>query len=146
MIVFIDLCLMGVFTMKKMNIGLLGIGLIMLIVLASGCTSSGDNNSTTSQNTAPPVNTTINGLYNNAPSVGTNVQVSGTVFQAGGTFLIIEDANSKMVYVTLDSSNSKTAYEDQKITVVGSFEGAHEYETASSAARSIPGIINAKIV
>lgn len=36
---------MGVFTMKKMNIGFLGIVLVILVVMASGCTSS-DSNST----------------------------------------------------------------------------------------------------
>jgi hypothetical protein len=130
--------------LKDLKIGIFGIiGILVLVLAVSGCTSS--DNSTTSQNTAPPVNTTISGLYNNAPSVGTNVQVSGTVFQAGGDFLIIENSNSQMVYVSLDSSNTKTAYENQKVKVVGSFEGPHQYETASSAARSIPGITNAKI-
>ena len=61
--------------MKKMYIGLLGIGLVMLVVLASVCASSGDNNCITSQNTT-------NGLYKDDPTVGTNVQVSEKVSQS----------------------------------------------------------------
>lgn len=132
--------------MKKLNVGLLGIGIVLLIVMASGCTSSGDDNSTTAKSSAPAINMTVNKLYTSAPAVGTNVQVTGTVLQSASDMLIIRDSNLKTVYVSLDSSNTKTAYEDQKVTVVGTFSGPHEYTTVQDAAKSIPGLDNAKVV
>jgi PBP1b-binding outer membrane lipoprotein LpoB len=131
--------------MKKIGMGIITMLLILLAVMASGCTSS-DNSTNTSKNTAPPINSTINGLYKNAPALGTNVQVTGTVLQSASDFIIIRNSDLQTVYVSLDFSNNKTAYEDQSVTVIGSFSGPTQYTTVSGAPKSIPGIDHAKIV
>jgi hypothetical protein len=76
---------------------------------------------------------------------GTNVMVSGTVLQSGDGFLIIHDDNYNDLYVNLDSSNTKTAYENQVVTVVGTTEGPFDYTTVTGADRNIPSIGNAII-
>jgi len=129
---------------KDIKIGVLGIiGILVLIVMVSGCTSSDNStNQTSTQSSAPPVTTTISGIYSNAPAVGTKIQVSGTVLQSATDFIIIRNSNLQEMYVTLDSSNTKTAYEDQNVTVTGSFAGPVQYTTVNNAPRTIPGIDN----
>ena len=43
------------------------------------------------------------------------------------------------------STNTKTGYENQNVTIIGTSEGPYDYPTVSGADRNIPGINNAVI-
>lgn len=105
--------------------------------------TSTTNTSTPASTTSTPTKTTISALMGTSISDGTNVEVSGTVLQSGDGFIIIEDDNYNDLYVDLDSSNTKTAYENQVVTVVGTTEGPYDYTTVDGADRTIPSIGNA---
>jgi len=149
------------------GVGVCCLGLIIIIAIAG--MMAPDNNTNTSTNTSTPATntstpatntstpatttststaptkTTISALMGSSVPVGTNVQVSGTVLQSGDGFLIIHDANYNDLYVNLDSSNTKTAYENQQITLIGTTAGPYDYTTVSGADRNIPSIDNAVV-
>ena len=124
----------------KAIIGILGT--VKLVVLISGCTSS-DNSTSTAPTSQPPTQTTIAGLYNNEVTTGTTVQVTGTVLQSDGQRLRISDANGKDIMVEGSSLNG---YENQKVTVKGTFTGPNSYDTAMGSSRTVPFIEDATIV
>jgi hypothetical protein len=144
-----------------LGVGVCCLGLIIIIAIAgmmapdNNTGTSTSNNSTSTTNTSTPATTdtstpasttssptktTINALMGTSIADGTNVEVSGTVLQSGDGFLIIEDDNDNDLYVDLDDSNTKTAYENQAVTVVGTTEGPYDYTTVDGADRTIPSI------
>jgi hypothetical protein len=145
-----------------LGVGVCCLGLIIIIAIAG--MMSPDNNTSTSNNststtntstpattdtstptstTSSPTKTTISALMGSSVASGTNVEVSGEVLQSGDGFLIIEDGNFNDLYVTLGSSNTKTAYENQNVTVIGTAAGPYDYTTVTGADRNIPSIDNA---
>ncbi len=143
-----------------LGVGVCCLGLIIIIAIGGMMApDSNTNTSTTTTNTstpatttstpatttstsAAPTQTTISALMGSSVPVGTNVEVSGTVLQSGDGFLIIEDDNYNDLHIDLDSSNTKTAYENQKVTVIGTTAGPYDYTTVTGADRNIPGIEN----
>jgi hypothetical protein len=147
-----------------LGVGICCVGLIIIIAIAGMMapdnntgTSTSDNStstpsttntstpattdtSTPASTTSSPTKTTISALMGTSIPDGTNVQVSGTVLQSGDGFLIIYDTNDNDLYVNLDDSNTKTAYENQVVTVVGTTEGPYDYTTVTGADRNIPSI------
>jgi hypothetical protein len=141
-----------------LGVGACCLGLILLMAIGGMMTpdnntspSTSDNSSSTTDTSTPatststPTKTTISALMGTSIPVGTNVKVSGTVLQSGDGFLIIEDDNYNDLYVNLDSSNTKTAYENQAVTLVGTTEGPYDYTTVSGADRNIPSIGSAMV-
>jgi hypothetical protein len=150
-----------------LGVGICCLGLLVLLAIGGLMTpdnntspSTSDNSSSTTNTSTPasttdtstpatststPTKTTISALMGTSIPVGTNVKVSGTVLQSGDGFLIIEDDNYNDLYVNLDSSNTKTAYENQVVTLVGTTEGPYDYTTVSGADRNIPSIGSAVI-
>ncbi len=147
-----------------LGVGVCCLGLIIIIAIGGMMAPDSNSNTSTSNNNAStantptstdtstpastsstPTKTTITALMGSSIPLGTNVVVSGTVLQSGDGFLIIEDSNYNDVYVELDSSNTKTGYENQAVTIIGTTEGPYDYTTVSGADRNIPGINNAVI-
>jgi hypothetical protein len=130
------------------GIGVCCLGLILIIAVA-GMFSSDKNttNGTSTTTSAPtnqaPTNATIAQLYGTSIAKGTQVKVTGTALEGDGSSLRIHDANGKDLMVQGDSIS---AYEGQSVTVTGTFNGPGSYDTALGSVRTIPYVIDAKIV
>lgn len=113
-------------------------------------TQSSSSNSQSNQTPAAappteptPTDVTITQLYGNSIAKGTLVKVSGSVLQSDGYNLRIENADGKDILV---EGFGLTAYEDQSVTVIGTFYGPSTYNTAMGSSRTVPTIKNAKLV
>ncbi|MBI5681269.1 MAG: hypothetical protein HZC47_10275 [Methanobacterium sp.] len=145
----------------KAAIGIVGIcclGLILIVgfgaMASPDKTTSTANQSTTqttttSQSSTPaapaaptPQIVTISQLYGNSIPAGTLVKVTGTVSQSDGYNLRIRNDDYKDIMVT---GSGLTAYEDQKITIIGTYEGPTTYTTVMGGERTVPSIKDAKI-
>lgn len=141
-------------------VGLCCLGIIVLAVIggmgSSDQTTSSDANSSSDTNTSSttdnsdssssaekPKTVTITQLYGSSITEGTLVKVTGTVLQSDGTSLRIENANGDDILV---EGTGLDAYEDKKVTIVGTFDGPTSYSTVMGAERTVPHIINAEIV
>jgi uncharacterized membrane protein YvbJ len=129
------------------GIGICCLGLILIIAIGGMFSSDKTGNNTTTPTTTTttqtPTSATISQLYNNAISKGTTVQVTGTVIQSDGSNLRIKDANDQDIMVQGDNVNG---YEGKSVTVVGTFDGPQSYDTAIGSSRTVPFLINAKVV
>lgn len=138
-------------------VGLLIIGLIMAMASpdqtsnattsSASASDSGSNVTTSSSSTSSAANApktvTIAQLYGSSIPEGTYVKVTGTVVQSDGSNLRIENSDYKDILV---EGSDLSAYEDQSVTVVGTYEGATSYETVMGSDRTVPLIDNAEIV
>lgn len=146
-------------TKGKGVIGIVGIcclGLI-LIVGIGGLLSPDNSNNTTqsssvqSNSTSTPTTTTettpqkvtIAQLYGSSIAKGTYVKVTGTVLQSDESSLRIENSDGKDILV---QGSDLSAYEDQSVTVVGTYSGPSSYTTVMGGERTVPSITDAKIV
>lgn len=138
-------------------VGLCCLGLIVIAVIsgmgASDQTTSSDSNSSSdssspsdsspsSSASTTPKNVTITELYGTSITEGTLVEVTGTVLQSDGTSLRIKNANGKDILI---EGYDLDAYENKKVTVVGTFDGPTAYTTVMGGERTVPHIINAEI-
>lgn len=131
-------------------LGLLVIALISAMGAPDQTTSSDSNSSSDSSSSSSPSSSasttpktvTIAQLYGTSISEGTLVKVTGTVLQSDGTNLRIENANGKDILI---DGTDLAAYENQKVTVVGTFDGPTAYSTVMGGERTVPHIINAEI-
>lgn len=98
---------------------------------------------TTTSTTSEPTTVTITQLYGTSIAEGTKVKVTGTVLQSDGYSLRIENSDGKDILVEGYGLN---AYEDQSVTVVGTYEGPTSYTTVLGSERTVPHITNAEIV
>lgn len=133
-------------------VGLCCLGLLVIAVISgmgssdqttsSDSSSSSSNSSSSSSASTTPKTVTITQLYGTSISEGTLVKVTGTVLQSDGTNLRIENANGKDILI---DGTDLAAYENQKVTVVGTFDGPTAYSTVMGGERTVPHIINAEI-
>ena len=124
----------------KMGIGMIA---VLLVVAVSGCTSD-TNSTTTTPAPAPeqtPTTVTIPQLYDGSIAQGTYVKVTGKCIQSDG-YRIRMGTTKQDILVTGTNLN---AYEDQQVTVQGTFAGPTSYDTAMGSSRTVPTIENAKI-
>lgn len=150
----------------KLAIGIVGICCLGLILIVGfGAMASPDKTTTTtSQSTVAPQSTatnttpatpstttpaaptpqtvTIAQLYGNGIAAGTLVKVTGTVSQSDGYNLRIRNDDYKDIMVT---GSGLTAYEDQTVTVIGTYEGPTTYTTVMGGERTVPSIKDAKL-
>ncbi|MGZ7109187.1 MAG: hypothetical protein ACXVHW_09480 [Methanobacterium sp.] len=89
-----------------------------------------------------PEEVTISQLYGSGIAKGTLVKVTGKVVQSDGYNLRMENSNYQDILV---EGSSLSAYEDQSVTVVGTFDGPTSYTTVMGGQRTVPTIKNAKI-
>ena len=136
----------------KAAIGIVGIcciGLILIIAIAGfGSPDENSSNINTDYNTdttttQTPTEVTIDQLYGSSVSEGTYVKVTGTVIESQGSTLRIENSDYKDILV---EETDLIAYEDQTVTVVGTFVGPTTYDTAIGGARTVPTIEDARLV
>lgn len=136
-------------------LGLLIIGLIAGMGSPDQTTSTSNTTTSTASSTpasstpvvaSTPVNTpqnvTISQLYGSSIAEGTTVKVTGTVIESDGYNLRIENSNGKDILV---EGTGLSAYEDQSVTVVGTFTGPTSYTTVMGGSRTIPTINDAKL-
>lgn len=139
--------------------GICCIGLIVIVALAglgspdkttstntTTTTEPSDTQTTTTQTTSSeetPTTVTISQLYNNGVTKGTYVKVTGTVLQSDGYNLRMENSDGQDILV---EGTGLSAYEDQSVTVVGTFEGPTSYTTTLGSERTVPTITDAKII
>lgn len=129
-------------------VGLCCVGLILIIAISgmfSSDKTTSTTNTTTSTNTTTtqtPTEVTIAQLYANGVPKGTLVKVTGTVLESQGSAIRIRDSDYKDVLIM---GTNLIAYEDQTVTVIGTFVGPTTYDTAIGGARTVPTIENAKI-
>jgi len=133
-------------------VGLCCLGLLVIAVIsgmgASDQTTSSDSNtssdsSSSSSSSTTPKNVTITQLYGTSIAEGTLVKVTGTVLQSDGYNLRIENSNGKDILI---EGTDLDAYENQKVVVIGTFDGPTAYSTVMGGERTVPHIINAEIV
>ncbi|BDZ71591.1 zinc ribbon domain-containing protein [Methanobacterium petrolearium] len=140
--------------------GICCIGLIVIIGLVgmtspdasttdntSTDTNTDTNSDTTDTNTDTtatenPTEVTINQLYGSNIKEGTLVKVTGTVLQSDGYSLRMENTDGQDILV---QGWDLSAYEDQSVTVVGTFIGPTSYETTIGSSRTVPTIDDAEI-
>lgn len=126
--------------------GICCIGLILIIGIGgmlSPDKSTSNTTSTTSTSTSTtPTEVTISQLYGGSIAKGTTVKVTGTVLQTDGSRLRMENSEGQDILVEGSNLN---AYEDQSITVIGTFYGPSTYSTAMGSSRTVPTINDAKI-
>ena len=109
---------------------------------SSSAQSSSTSTSTTTTETTPQ-KVTIAQLYGSSIVKETYVKVTGTVLQSGGFILRIENSDGKDILV---QGSDLSAYEDQSVTVVGTYSGPSSYTTVMGGERTVPSITDAKIV
>lgn len=102
-----------------------------------------NNNQNSAPATPTPQTVTISQLYSGSVSEGTLVKVSGKVVQSDGYNLRIENSNYKDILI---QGTGLSAFEDQKVTVIGTYDGASSYTTVMGGERTVPTIKDAKIV
>lgn len=143
-------------------IGILIIGAIGAMMMPSHNSTSTDQQNTstpattTQQNTStPPITAqptattpqpttvTIAQLYGSSIAEGTTVKVTGKVVQSDGYNLRLENSNYQDILVT---GSGLSAYEDQKVTIVGTYSGPTSYTTVMGGERTVPSITDAQIV
>lgn len=133
--------------------GICCIGLILIVAFAgmfsSDQTTTTDTNTETNTSTPStptpaqePTVVTISQLYSNGVSEGTLVKVTGTVLQTDGYDLRLENSDGQDILIQGTDLN---AYEDQSVTVIGTFIGPTSYTTAIGSSRTVPTIDDAKI-
>jgi hypothetical protein len=137
----------------------LGIGALLLLVIVaiSGCTSSSEDQTNSTDPTSiknSAENVTVYDLYNNSIPVGTSIRMKAQILQNSGTSIRVSgydvdsygynDALDKDVLVTLENDNV-TVYEDDIVWLYGIYEGPQSYTTVLGASRKVPSIIHAWI-
>ena len=142
--------------MKGKGVTLCCLG-ILIISLIGAMGSPDHTNSTTTSPTSvndsntsapvsadtPPKEVTIGQLYAHSVPEGTLVKVTGTVLQSDEGSLRIENSDGKDIYIT---GSDLHAYEDHKVTVVGTYKGPESYTTVHGASRTVPWVEGAKLV
>lgn len=135
--------------MKKMNIGLLGMGLVILIVMVSGCTSSDNGTSGMSASDIKANATSVNSteFQHNAENLTDKpVKITGQVFSIqDNMFLIMTKKDygyytDNIVYVQVDGTIPSTLANDDIATVYGICNGKTEYDTAIGGSNKVPKI------
>lgn len=144
-------------TKGKALIGIVGIcclGLILIVGIGgllspentNATPQSSQSNVTSTQTTTSvdtPKTVTIAQLYGSSIAKGTYVKVTGTVLQSDGYNLRIENSAGKDILV---EGSDLSAYEDKSVTIVGTYDGPTSYTTVMGGERTVPSIIDAKIV
>ncbi len=144
-------------TKGKALIGIVGIcclGLILIVGIGgllspentNATPQSSQSNVTSTPTTTPadtPKTVTIAQLYGSSIAKGTYVKVTGTVLQSDGYNLRIKNSAGKDILV---EGSDLSAYEDKSVTVVGTYDGPTSYTTVMGGERTVPSIIDAKIV
>ena len=90
-----------------------------------------------------PTTVTISQLYGTSITEGTLVKVTGTVIESDGLRLRMENSNGKDIMV---EGLGLDAYENDKVTITGTFYGPSTYDTAMGGSRTVPFIENGTIV
>lgn len=130
--------------------GLIGLVLLVLAVSASGCTSSGDN-STSSMNAsdvkAQAANITSTNLQRNAENMtGKPVKITGKVFSIQGDMFLLFTKQSygtymdDVVYVNVDGTIPSTLINDDIATIYAVVNGKKEYSTAVGGSNKVPEV------
>lgn len=127
--------------------GICCVGLILIIGIGGmlspdKSTSNTTTTTSTSTTTSTPTEVTISQLYGGSIAKGTTVRVTGKVLQTDGSRLRMENSDGQDILVEGSNLN---AYEDQSITVIGTFYGPSTYSTAMGSSRTVPTITDAKI-
>ena len=139
--------------------GLCCIGLIGIVVLAGMASPDKTTSTNTTTTTAQPTNTqttaqpastektptavTISELNSGSVAKGTLVKVTGTVSQSDGYSLRLRNSDYQDILIV---GTGLSAYEDQTVTVTGTYTGPSTYTTVTGAARTVPTIEDGKIV
>ncbi|MBF4474266.1 zinc ribbon domain-containing protein [Methanobacterium formicicum] len=107
--------------------------------------SSSNSQSAQPQQTTTPTPTvvTISELNSGSVAEGTLVKVTGTVSQSDGYSLRIRNSDYQDILI---EGTGLSAYEDQTVTVTGTYTGPSTYTTITGAARTVPTIEDGKIV
>lgn len=138
--------------------GICCIGLIAIVVLAGMASPDKTTSTNTATTTTQPTNTqtstqttstektpttvTISQLYSGSVAKGTYVKVTGTVLQSDGYNLRLDNSDSQDILV---EGSGLSAYEDQSVTVVGTFSGPSSYTTTLGSERTVPTITDGKL-
>lgn len=131
--------------------GICCIGLILMIGIGgmlspdkstSNTTATTTSTSTSTSTTNTPTEVTISQLYSGSVAKGTTVKVTGKVLQTDGSRLRMENTEGQDILVEGYNLN---AYEDQSVTVIGTFYGPSTYSTAMGSSRTVPTVTDAKI-
>lgn len=144
-------------TKGKAAVGIVGIcclGLILIVGIGgllspdntNATPQSSQSNASSTQTTTSadtPKTVTIAQLYGSSVAKGTYVKVTGTVLQSDGYNLRIENSAGKDIMV---EGSDLSAYEDKSVTIVGTYDGPTSYTTVMGGERTVPSIIDAKIV
>lgn len=139
--------------------GICCIGLIAIVALAGMASPDKTTSTNTTTTTAQPTNTqttaqpastektpttvTISELYSGSVAKGTLVKVTGTVSQSDGYSLRLRNSDYQDILI---EGTGLSAYEDQTVTVTGTYTGPSTYTTVTGAARTVPTIEDGKIV
>ena len=122
--------------------------LFLMVVAISGSGSHHNSKDVTSPavvrelNETPQV-VTISELYAHSVPEGAFVKVTGTVLQSDEGSLRIENSDGDDIYIT---GSDLHAYEDHKVTVVGTYKGPESYTTVRGASRTVPWVEGAKLL
>lgn len=108
----------------------------------SSDTTSSESESDQSTISEKPTEVTISQLYGSSIKEGTLVKVTGTVLESDGYNLRIENSDGQDILV---QGWDLEAYEDQSVTVIGTFIGPTSYETVMGGSRTVPTLDDGKI-
>lgn len=89
-----------------------------------------------------PQNVTISQLYSSSIPQGTYVKVTGKVLQSDSSGIRIENSDDQDILV---EGSGLSAYEDQSVTVIGTYSGPSTYTTVMGGDRTVPTITDATI-
>ena len=135
--------------MKKINIGILGIALVVLIVIVSGCTSSdsGSNGMSASEIKANATAVDSTDFQHNAENLTDKpIKITGKVFSIqDNMFLMMTKKDygyytDNIVYVQVDGTIPSSLANDDIATVYGICNGKTEYDTAIGGSNKVPKI------
>ena len=104
--------------------------------------SSSSTSATTTSAAQTPQNVTISQLYSSSIPKGTYVKVTGKVLQSDSSGIRIENSDDQDILV---EGSGLSAYEDQSVTVVGTYDGPSTYTTVMGGDRTVPTITDATI-
>ena len=120
----------------------------LMVVAISGSGSHHDSKDVTSPAVARELNetpqvVTISELYGHSVAEGAFVKVTGTVLESDWEYLRIANDEGKDIYI---EGMDLRSYENEKVTVIGTFKGPGQYKTIKNATRTVPSIKGAKLV
>lgn len=133
--------------MKIDQKGIIGIlGILVVVVAMSGCTSSSDSDSGLPYMSEEDIRanaTTVSGeeFQRNAVNLtGQPVKITGKVFDLHNSYFLMymDDNIDYTVYVSVNGVMPSNIIDDDVVTVYGQCGGKYDYETAAGGSNNVP--------